>query len=598
MTVSIRETGVNIMSVLAALLKVPMDYSRFQNSFAPLYSSYSLCLDGKFSGINTLALHYNRKTRALWKPFLKLAGQVTDYEAWFDYVKLTTDKAEMWLSFYDMDTGVIRCKTPEPVEFFCEADEMLSDAWIAAKSSREVFIQGYSRNPDARDPDPRTAVLAGIRVLKGNLSVRKGICRVLPEETGEIYVAFSASVMNVSLPELRKKLAAAPATMDDARKILCHWAEGCIGPDLQMPKREDAREAFLRAVSGLLMNLTLAPGELGGHISSFPNRGGYPTHFLWDSAFQNLAYEMMNPDLARDSVLQLTDNIRADGRISHFHCSTWSRPVHTQPALTGWMSLRFLDEVDGEDKEFMRQVLPALEANNHWWLNQRMTKFGLIYCDDGLETGQDNSPRFDNGAILALDMNSYVVNQMRCTAEIARRLGQKRKATQWDKEADRLAGLMVKYLYDPEQNMFFDAYADSGKRQTLVTSSAMLPLWCGVPLPEEKIQAMIRDWMLNPQKLYGNIPFPSVAYDQDCYDAGGWWRGPTWMSEAWLLLEALKLHGFAQERKETMAKFYEMMIKDGLLHELFNSQTGEGLGNVEQGWTAATFIRIGVELDM
>lgn len=586
------------MSVLSALLKVPMDYSRFQNSFAPLYSSYALCLDGKFPGVSALALHYNRETRALWKPFLKLAGQVTDYEAWFDYVKLTTDNAEMWLSFYDMDTGVIRCKTSEPVEFFCEADEMLSDAWIAAKSSREVFIQGYSKNPDARDPDPRTAVLAGIRVLKGKLSVRKGICRVLPEETGEIYVAFSASVMNVSLPELRKKLAAAPATMDDARKILCHWAEGCIGPDLQMPKREDAREAFLRAVSGLLMNLTLAPGELGGHISSFPNRGGYPTHFLWDSAFQNLAYEMMNPDLARDSVLQLTDNIRADGRISHFHCSTWSRPVHTQPALTGWMSLRFLDEVDGEDKEFMRQVLPALEANNHWWLNQRMTKFGLIYCDDGLETGQDNSPRFDNGAILALDMNSYVVNQMRCTAEIARRLGQKRKATQWDKEADRLAGLMVKYLYDPEQNMFFDAYADSGKRQSLVTSSAMLPLWCGVPLPEEKIQAMIQDWMLNPQKLYGNIPFPSVAYDQDCYDAGGWWRGPTWMSEAWLLLEALKLHGFAQERKETMAKFYEMMIKDGLLHELFNSQTGEGLGNVEQGWTAATFIRIGVELDM
>ena len=586
------------MSVLAALLKVPMDYSRFQNSFAPLYSSYALCLDGKFSGINALALHYNRETRALWKPFLKLAGQVTDYEAWFDYVKLTTDKAEMWLSFYDMDTGVIRCKTPEPVEFFCEADEMLSDAWIAAKSSREVFIQGYSRNPDARDPDPRTAVLAGIRVLKGKLSVRKGICRVLPEENGEIYVAFGASVMNISLPELRKKLAAAPASVDDARKILCHWAEGCIGPDLQLPKREDAKEPFLRAVSGLLMNLTLAPGELGGHISSFPNRGGYPTHFLWDSAFQNLAYEMMNPDLARDSVLQLTDNIRADGRISHFHCSTWSRPVHTQPALTGWMSLRFLDEVDGEDKEFMRQVLPALEANNHWWLNQRMTKFGLIYCDDGLETGQDNSHRFDNGAILALDMNSYVVNQMRCTAEIARRLGQKRKAAQWDKEADWLAGLMVKYLYDPEQNMFFDAYADSGKRQTLVTSSAMLPLWCGVPLPEEKIQAMIRDWMLNPQKLYGEIPFPSVAYDQDCYDAGGWWRGPTWMSEAWLLLEALKLHGFAQERKDTMAKFYEMMIKDGLLHELFNSQTGEGLGNVEQGWTAATFIRIGVELDM
>ena len=40
------------MSVLSALLNVPMDYSRFQNSFAPLYSSYAVCLDGKFPGVN------------------------------------------------------------------------------------------------------------------------------------------------------------------------------------------------------------------------------------------------------------------------------------------------------------------------------------------------------------------------------------------------------------------------------------------------------------------------------------------------------------------------------------------------------------------
>lgn len=585
------------MSVLSQLLNVPMDYSNFKNSYSPLYSSYALCMDGRYSGVSKLVLNYNRKARALWSPLVQIPGEVEEYEAWFDYVKMTTDQAEMWLSFYDMDAFVLACKTEKPVSFFCEKNEKMGEYWIASKKQRELMIQGYSRNVDDRDPDPQVAVLNGLRVLKGSLSVKKGKCQVLPDENGEVYVAFAASVMNISVPELRKKLAAAPDTIDGARKTIHGWAEGCIGPDLNMPRREDAREPFLLAVSGLLMNLTLAPGELGGHISSFPNRGDYPTHFLWDSAFQNLAYELMNPDLAKESFLQLTDNIRADGRISHFHCSTWSRPKHTQPALTGWMILRYLDEVD-DDKALMKQVLPALEANNNWWLNQRMTKFGLIYCDDGLETGQDNSPRFDNGAILALDMNSYVVSQMRCTAEIARRLGQKRKAIQWDKEADRLAGLMVKYLYDPEQNMFFDAYADSGKRQELITSSAMLPLWCGVPLPEERIQAMIRNWMLNPQKLYGDVPFPSVAYDQDCYEAGGWWRGPTWMSEAWLLLEALKKHGFEQERRETMARFYEIMIKDGLLHELFNSQTGEGLGNVEQGWTAATFIRIGVELDM
>ena len=585
------------MSVLSELLTIPMDYSTFKNSYSPLFSSYALCLDDKFPGITKLVLNYNRKARALWSPLVKLPGDMKRYDARFDAIEMETEAATACLSFYDMDAFVLSCKTEQAVEFFCRKDEKLGETWFISKKKREVMIQGYSMNLDARDPDPQVAILAGLRVLKGSLSVQKGKVRVLPDENGEVYVAFAASVMNISVAEMHQTLAAAPDSVECAKKITRGWAEGCIGPDLTLPKREDAKAPFLLAVSGLLMNLTLAPGELGGHISSFPNRGDYPTHFLWDSAFQNLAYELMNPYLAKESFLQLTDNIRADGRISHFHCSTWSRPQHTQPALTGWMILRYLDEVDN-DKALMKQVLPALEANNNWWLNQRMTKFGLIYCGDGLETGQDNSPRFDEGTILALDMNSYVVNQMRCTAEIARRLGQKRKAMLWDKEADKLAGLMVKYLYDPEQNMFFDAYADSGKRQTLITSSAMLPLWCGVPLPEEKIQDMIRNWMLNPEKLYGDVPFPSVAYDQDCYEAGGWWRGPTWMSEAWLLLEALKLHGFEQERKDTMAKFYEMMIKDGLLHELFNSQTGEGLGNVEQGWTAATFIRIGAELDM
>ena len=128
-----------------------------------------------------------------------------------------------------------------------------------------------------------------------------------------------------------------------------------------------------------------------------------------------------------------------------------------------------------------------------------------------------------SAVILVLDMCSLRNESANdWPVEIARRLGLKRKAMLWDKEADKLAGLMVKYLYDPDQNMFFDAYADSGKRQTLITSSAMLPLWCGVPLPEEKIQDMIRNWMLNPEKLYGDVPFPSVAYDQDCYEAGGW----------------------------------------------------------------------------
>jgi hypothetical protein len=34
--------------------------------------------------------------------------------------------------------------------------------------------------------------------------------------------------------------------------------------------------------------------------------------------------------------------------------------------------------------------------------------------------------------------------------------------------------------------------------------------------------------LLDPARLFGAVPFPSVAYDEPAYRSGQWWRGPTW----------------------------------------------------------------------
>ena len=584
------------MSLITSLISLEMDYSKFNKSFKPCFSNFSLCFSKEYPGAQQLVLHYNRATRSLWNEFIKLPGEVKSADQKFDSVKIITDCAEASFTCPMEDMYFMTAKSPEPVKCFADPDKMLGDNWIEEKYSKSTIIRGYTKNRDDRDPDPQTAFMLGVKLLKGEFKYRKAGVFIKPDENGEIIAVIVPSVMNVSAKDTKKKLDSAPASFEEARDMLRAWAQYCIGDKLEMPKDARAKDTFLLAVSGLLLNLTKAPGELAGRISSYPSRGGYPTHFLWDSAFQNLGYELMNTDLARDSILQLTENIREDGRIAQFLCSTWQRPKHSQPALTGWAALRYLDWTNCTDKNLMKHLFEALDANNNWWMNQRITKYGLIWCDDGLETGQDNSPRLDSGAILALDMNSYVVNQMRCTAEIGRRIGLSGKAKKWDEAADRLAQKMVDYMYDEEKNFFFDALAETGEKRPLVTSSALIPLWCGVPLPEEKIDAMIREWMICPERLFGKIPFPCVAYDQPEYDPADWWRGPTWMSEAWLLLEVLKKYGFDEEYRIAMERFYEMMIADGQLHELFNSQTGEGMGNPEQGWTAATFIRICYEL--
>ena len=68
------------------------------------------------------------------------------------------------------------------------------------------------------------------------------------------------------------------------------------------------------------------------------------------------------------------------------------------------------------------------------------------------------------------------------------------------------------------------------------------------------------------------------------------------MPEAWLILETLKKYGFDAAQLEAMRRLYDVMIEDGQLHELFDSRTGEGMGNAQQGWTAAVFLRMQQEL--
>ncbi len=581
-------------SLLTALLNREMDYGISQKSFSPIYSNYGLQFTPDFAGVRALYLHYNRYTRPLWDEFCVLPGQVEGCIQRPDRVTITTNAARAEVAFCGTDTFVIACETAQPVWLCAKPSEALVDCWLTAQSDDMLIFHGYSRNPDDRDPDQTVAVMAGVKCLKGSMTVTEQGVQVAPDEQGHVYLCVAASAMDVDAQEIAARLAAAPGELAEAVSATHAWLNECIrGIDLPVG---DAREdqVFINAIMSLIFNLAKAPGNLQGYVSAFPNRGGYATHFLWDSAFQNLGYERMNPLLARDSLLQMCQCMRADGKIPMFMCSTWVRPHETQPALLGWAALRYIN-VTG-DMDFARQVYPYLERNNKWWLTHRMTRFGVVYCPHGLETGQDNSPRFDHGAVLATDMNSYLLSQLRATAAIAELLGHAERAAYWLERAGRLSQAMVDVLYDPERNFFFDADVKTAQRQSVLAESGLIPLWAGVTLPADKAQRMIGEYLLNPAHFFGAVPFPCIAYSDPTYLPADWWRGPTWMPEAWLMLETLEKYDYPADYANSRKALYDMMCQDGLLHEHFNSQTGEGEGFVEQGWTAAIFIRMYLDL--
>lgn len=568
---------------LPSFYKGNSDYSTRDTSFSPFYSNIGLEIRPDKPGIAKLWLHYNRFSRPLWDAFAAFDGVID--------TKVSSPETVVFdngtrLSFFDTDAFLLISDDGKDVKLLSGKNEALSDEWITEADEKYALVRGYSKNGDARDPDETVPFLLGIRAIDGTLETSGGV--FAEPENGKLRLAFAFEVLTPDEDRIRKKLFSAPQTME-----FC--AELCLGIIKDTVKylditctREEAAAAA-KAINGLTDNLAKAPGALAKHLSSYPSRG-YSSHFLWDTCFQNLAYEEMNPELAEDFLLQFKEIQRFDGKYPQFLCSTWARPSHTQPALIGWAAYRLYKKTG--NTAFIKEMLPSIEKNNVWWLTNRQTKFGVIRCAHGLETGQDDSPRFDNGTTLSCDMNAYILSQLHITAALYEELGDGEKAAHWQKKADALSAAMLAVLYCEDDNIFYDVSPDGGDFIKIVSPVSLLPLWAGVKLPEEKAKAMIEKYLINPEYLFGDIPFPSVAYNEPTYEAGHWWRGPTWMSESWLMLETLKKFGYEKEYKTACKRLFDMILKDGKMHELFNSLTGEGMGEEQQGWTCATFVAL------
>ncbi len=522
---------------LLAALGNTLDYDHQERSFSPFYSDLGLGFNDQ-PGIAHLYLHYNRRTTQLGEPFLSLPGAPKAHLRTALSVEQKRAHGTARFAFCTRNTWLVDLDGSDAITFRLAAAEL-------AELRRQVTSEGYViydttlPNTDRRDPDERFPFVLGLRVIQGTCThdeKAQGDLTFTPDDTGKLLLCFSANMLDVDHAAIAGKLTAAPNSFDEALALSQQWLNKALG-HLTFEGDSPAETAVLaKAAFSLAFNACQSPGMLAGRTSAFPSRGNYPVHYLWDSCFQNLALEHMDPDLAPDSLLLLTENLRQDGKMYHFIASTWPRPHASQPPLVGWAGLRLVKQRN--DLDLARRLLPALMRNNAWWLTQRMTRYGVITCPEPLETGWDDTPRLDEGPVLALDMNSHLLLQMRCCVELARMIGDRATEAIARSQADSLAGHMVDVLYDPADNLFKDVLVATGQKLPIKTPACFLPLLAGVPIDDDKARRMIEDYLLNPKYFFGQIPFPCVAYDEPSYQPEKWWRGPVWLAIAYLMLEA------------------------------------------------------------
>jgi hypothetical protein len=227
----------------------------------------------------------------------------------------------------------------------------------------------------------------------------------------------------------------------------------------------------------------------------------------------------MTPRLASDALELLTTRLRADGKMAHFIASHLGAAARFEPAAARRLGRRAARRARGDLG--LARLLPAARRQHRLVADApRMTRFGLIACDDPFETGWDDTPRLDRRPILALDMNAYLLRQLRATARLAQRLGEDAIADRNAERADGSTPPSWRRLYDEERASSSTPTPTTGVRRPAVDARRR-SCRCGRACrwSARTQRAMVRDVLLDPRRLFGAVPFPSVAYDESAYGA-------------------------------------------------------------------------------
>jgi putative isomerase len=261
------------------------------------------------------------------------------------------------------------------------------------------------------------------------------------------------------------------------------------------------------------------------------------------------------------------------------------------------------------DKAWLARVYPALKGNVDFWFKYHASSRGLAKFFNAGQIG-DNDARFDpvynrqqgNEPVSGFespDLNSFLVNEMRCLSRMARELGQTSEAAQWNQRADALAQLIVDTMYFPDEAMFFDVKEGTHEKFSGVKNPNMfLPLWAGVPLSTDEIRKIVERHMLNPAEFFRELPFPSLSYDNPKFDPKSYWRGRIWPHMAYWMTQTLWKCGYHKEADLTAARLLRMFQKMPWFMENFEA-TEEGLratpnifNRPEYNWSDAAVIEL------
>jgi len=314
----------------------------------------------------------------------------------------------------------------------------------------------------------------------------------------------------------------------------------------------------------------------------------YKTLYDWDQYFEAIVqiYMGKSSDYIINGVTIFLDHQHPDGLIVRAIPETRKRNEHIKPFLCQIALLVFNNyhETKWLDKLYFERLQKYLD---YWLIQMDGDQNGLSEWMSAPHTGMDNQHEragwwFDRKSE-GVDLNCYLVRELRAFATIADRLGKKDIARVYRLKADKKAELIRTKLWDEKTGFFYDNNYKNNALIHVKSVAGFMPLWAGIAT-KKQADRIIYDQLFNPEVFWSRWPVPALARSEPGYsetllkgDLGCSWRANTWIPTNYMLYHALKYYGYNDLASLIAHKTNELLQRSGN-REYYHSESGTGVG--------------------
>jgi putative isomerase len=270
-----------------------------------------------------------------------------------------------------------------------------------------------------------------------------------------------------------------------------------------------------------------------------------------------------------------------------------------------------LGSLQKEDFSWAENQYPKLKKYINRWFDYDTDGNGLMYWgefgtgDNGsYHSGMDNQFSRCVGRSEGVDLNCYLVRELKAMAIIASKLDMQGDAEKFSKQAQKLTRRINEILWDETTGFYYDRNEETGEITKVKSISGFSPLWSEVA-SKEQARILVNNHLKNPEEFWTEYPVPTYALTEEDYYQGSKtgecnWRGSSWVPTNYMIVHGLRSYGYDSVAEEIAYTTFDMVLnKNENTREFFNAETGEGYGlNPFYGWSSiAYYLPLEIEND-